>query len=312
MKKKVICLLGPTATGKTESAFALADQLPIDIISVDSAMIYRGMDIGTAKPNREILKRYPHQLIDICTPIERYSAVEFRKDAREAIEKSFQNGRIPLLVGGTFLYFKTLLEGISPIPATTPEILDELNDQLEREGVNTLYQELKEVDPESADRLNPNDTQRITRALAVYRMSGKTLSHFWKLPNIEPLPYPTLKLGLYNNNVALRNRAIETRYHQMIEEGLVEEVEMLLHTYPELSLDYPSLRAVGYRQIYQYLIDELNLDEAIERAIIATRQYAKRQRTWLRSEKNLTSIDAEKRDHHNALIEVVSQFLAKD
>ncbi len=287
----------------------LADHLPIQIISVDSAMIYRGMDIGTAKPSADLLAQYPHALIDICTPLERYSAVEFARDATAIIEESFQAGKIPLLVGGTFLYFQTLLEGISPIPPTTPEVHAQLAQELKTLGAPTLHAQLAEIDPESGRRLNPNDTQRITRALAVYRMTGKTLSYFWQQPKVGGLPYPTLKIALHNNDVEGRNRAIAERYQKMIAAGLVEEVQALLTQYPQLNLDYPSLRAVGYRQIWHYLQGALTLPEAIERAIIATRQYAKRQRTWLRREKNLTLKEVNTPHLQQEILTLIEQWL---
>lgn len=309
MNKRVICLMGPTATGKTETAIRLSDALPIQIISVDSAMIYRGMDIGTAKPEADILAQYPHKMIDICEPTERYSAANFRKDATIAIEEAFSAGKIPLLAGGTFLYFQTLLEGISPIPKVSPELLEKLNQRAEKEGIQTLHAELAKVDPESGKRINPNDTQRILRALSVYLETSKPLTYFWQLPKREGLPYPHLKIALQNNDVEGRNRNIARRYHEMIDAGLVEEIETLREKYPELDLDYPSMRAVGYRQIWEYLEGKHTLNEAIERAIIATRQYAKRQRTWLRREQNLLNFEVNTPNAYDALFNAVEQFL---
>ncbi len=301
--------MGPTATGKTETAMRLADQLPIEIISVDSAMIYKGMDIGTAKPEADVLAQYPHKMIDICEPTERYSAANFRIDATNAIEESFANGKIPLLAGGTFLYFRTLLEGISPIPKVSPEILANLNQQAEEEGLETLHQQLTEVDPESGARINPNDTQRILRALSVYLETGKPLTYYWQLPKREGLPYPFIKIALQNNDVTGRNRKIAERYHQMIERGLVDEIRSLRQEYPALDLDYPSMRAVGYRQIWEFLEGEHTLDEAIELAIIATRQYAKRQRTWLRREQELHVFDVNKPETTASILQRVRSFL---
>lgn len=308
--KKVICLMGPTATGKTETAIFLADRLPLSIISVDSALVYQGMDIGTAKPSKNTLQNYPHALVDIITPLERYSAAHFRKDARTAIEIAFENKKIPLLVGGTFLYFRALLEGISPIPATPLDLQTQLTNELKAVGAETLHTRLKSIDPESAARIKPQDHQRIIRALAVYEASGKTLSYFWQLPKKEPLPYPYLKIALQNPLTEERNQQIAKRYQQMIHAGLVTEVQTLIKRYPALSLDDPSMRAVGYRQIFSYLQGELSLDEAIQQAIIATRQYAKRQRTWLRQEKNLQTVSITDKDFKAKVLAKIESFLA--
>lgn len=310
MHKRVICLMGPTATGKTEVAMRLSDQLPIQIISVDSAMIYRGMDIGTAKPDAQTLGQYPHQLVDICDPTERYSTADFRRDALVAIEESFNAGKIPLLVGGTFLYFQSLLEGISPIPTVSQAILDDLAEALASKGSPALHQILSEVDPESGARLNPNDSQRVVRALSVYYETGKALTYFWSLPKQAGMPYPFIKLALANHDEKKRNQQIALRYEAMIEQGLVAEVERLRQMYPELDLDYPSMRAVGYRQIWNYLEGETSLEEAVELAIIATRQYAKRQRTWLRREADLMTYDVAAPNFLSALTENVLRFLA--
>lgn len=287
----------------------LSDQLPIQIISVDSAMIYRGMDIGTAKPDAQTLDQYPHQLVDICDPTERYSTADFRRDALVAIEESFNAGKIPLLVGGTFLYFQSLLEGISPIPSVSQSILDDLAEKLELEGAPILHQILSEVDPESGARLNPNDSQRVVRALSVYYETGKPLTYFWSLPKQAGLPYPFIKLALANHDEKKRNQQIALRYQAMIERGLVTEVERLRQMYPELDLDYPSMRAVGYRQIWNYLEGETSLEDAVKLAIIATRQYAKRQRTWLRREVDLLTYDVGKPNFLSDLSQNVMQFL---
>lgn len=311
MNKRVICLMGPTATGKTEMAMRIADIMPTQIISVDSAMIYKKMDLGTAKPDQSTLQQYPHKLIDICEPTDRYSTAEFRRDALLAIEESFAAGKTPLLVGGTFLYFQSLLEGISPIPTVSAEILDTLNRQLESEGSAALHEELLIVDPESGARLNPNDSQRVLRALSVYKETGKTLTYFWSLPKQAGLDYPFIKLALANNNEKRRNGQIAKRYHNMIEAGLVDEVINLRKSYPELNLDYPSMRAVGYRQIWNYLENETTLDAAIELAIIATRQYAKRQRTWLRREDDLITFDVADNNYPKTLINTIEAFLTE-
>ncbi|PWD85224.1 tRNA (adenosine(37)-N6)-dimethylallyltransferase MiaA [Ignatzschineria cameli] len=309
MNKRVICLMGPTATGKTELAMRIADQIPVEIISVDSAMIYREMNIGTAKPDAETLIRYPHRLIDICEPTERYSTAEFRRDAIYEIERSFAAGKIPLLVGGTFLYFQSLLEGISPIPQVSSDTLKQLTERAEIEGSAVLHQALKEVDPDSFQRLNPNDTQRVIRALSVYLETGKPLTYYWNLPKKPGIAYPFLKIALANSDEKRRNQQIAQRYHKMIDAGLIEEVATLREHYPELNLDYPSMRAVGYRQIWNYLEGEMTLSEAVERAIIATRQYAKRQRTWLRSEENLSTFEVNTPHYAEEALHQIQQFI---
>lgn len=301
--------MGPTATGKTELAMRIADQIPVEIISVDSAMIYREMNIGTAKPDTETLIRYPHRLIDICEPTERYSTAEFRRDAIYEIERSFAAGKIPLLVGGTFLYFQSLLEGISPIPQVSSDTLKQLTERAEIEGSAALHQALKEVDPDSFQRLSPNDTQRVIRALSVYLETGKPLTYYWNLPKKPGIAYPFLKIALANSDEKRRNQQIAQRYHKMIDAGLIEEVATLREHYPELNLDYPSMRAVGYRQIWNYLEGEMTLSEAVERAIIATRQYAKRQRTWLRSEENLSTFEVNTPHYAEEVLHQIQQFI---
>lgn len=289
----VVFLMGPTASGKTDTALYLADHFPCHLVSCDSALIYKDMDIGTAKPNREILTRYPHALVDILSPMERYSAEQFRQDARDEIETARSAGKMPVIVGGTFLYMKSLIEGISPIPEVKPEIRQQLMERHHAEGIEVLYRELQQLDSESAERLAPADTQRILRALEVVLSSGQTLNDFWKMPPKEALPYPYLKFALTYQDIQRANAGMAERFNQMIEQGLVAEVEHLKTAYPELNGDYPSQRAVGYRQIWDYLDGLMTKEEAIERAIIATRQYAKRQRTWLRSETNLITMSVE-------------------
>lgn len=302
--------MGPTATGKTEMAMRIADAIPAQIISVDSAMIYRHMNLGTAKPDHKTLSQYPHKLIDICEPTDRYSTAEFRRDALTAIKESFASQKTPILVGGTFLYFQSLLEGISPIPAVSDAVLERLSLQLEAQGSPALHAELLKVDPESGERLNPNDSQRVLRALSVYQETGKPLTHFWNLPKQSGLDYPFLKIALANNNEKKRNTQIAQRYQTMIESGLVEEVIQLRERYPELNLDYPSMRAVGYRQIWNYLEGETTLEEAIELAVIATRQYAKRQRTWLRREEDLVTFDVAAPQYPESVLSTITDFLA--
>ncbi|MCR1825376.1 tRNA (adenosine(37)-N6)-dimethylallyltransferase MiaA [Pseudomonas oleovorans] len=286
-----IFLMGPTAAGKTDLALELARVLPCDLISVDSALIYRGMDIGTAKPERAILDAFPHALIDIRDPAESYSAAEFRADALAAMAESTARGRIPLLVGGTMLYYKALLEGLADMPSAAPAIRAELEARAAAEGWEALHRELAEVDPESAARIHPNDPQRLTRALEVYRVSGLSMTeHRLRQAAGNPdagtsgagqLPYTVAQLAIAPAQRQVLHDRIAQRFRVMLEQGFVEEVEALRRR-SDLHAGLPSIRAVGYRQMWEYLDGELSRDEMVERGIIATRQLAKRQFTWLR------------------------------
>ncbi|OYQ69975.1 tRNA (adenosine(37)-N6)-dimethylallyltransferase MiaA [Wohlfahrtiimonas chitiniclastica] len=305
----VIFLMGPTASGKTDTALALADHFPCHLISCDSALIYRDMDIGTAKPDRATLERYPHALVDILSPMARYSAEQFRQDARAEIELARAAGKMPVIVGGTFLYMKALIEGISPIPPVKDDVRAELLQRHQAEGIEPLYAQLSLLDPESAARLAPADTQRILRALEVVLSTGQTLNHFWQLPPKEALPYPYLKFALTYQDIARANARMALRFEQMMALGFVDEVVHLREKYPELNGDYPSQRAVGYRQIWDYLEGLMTKEDAIERAIIATRQYAKRQRTWLRSETELLPVNVETLNFHQTIIQRIEAEL---
>ncbi|WP_455199672.1 tRNA (adenosine(37)-N6)-dimethylallyltransferase MiaA [Kaarinaea lacus] len=286
-----IFLMGPTASGKTDLAVRLVEDLPCDIISVDSALVYRGMDIGTAKPDADILQKAPHRLIDICDPREAYSAAQFAEDALREMSDIYANGRIPLLVGGTFLYFRALAEGLSPLPAANSELRAQLESEANSVGWAEMHQRLAAVDPETAARIHPNDPQRIQRALEVYEITGETMSSILQRDNSNDLPYNVSKLILAPSDRAVLHERIAIRFNDMLEQGLVEEVRGLYQR-GDLHKDLPSIRAVGYRQVWAYLEGELKYDEMIERGIIATRQFAKRQYTWLRSEKEGTWFDA--------------------
>lgn len=296
-----IFLMGPTAAGKTDLALELARVLPCDLISVDSALIYRGMDIGTAKPERVILDAFPHALIDIRDPAESYSAAEFRADALAAMAESTARGRIPLLVGGTMLYYKALLEGLADMPSADPAIRAELEARAAAEGWEALHRELAEVDPESAARIHPNDPQRLTRALEVYRVSGLSMTeHRLRQAAGNPdagtsgagqLPYTVAQLAIAPAQRQVLHDRIAQRFRVMLEQGFVEEVEALRRR-SDLHAGLPSIRAVGYRQVWEYLDGELSRDEMVERGIIATRQLAKRQFTWLRGWENLHWLDS--------------------
>jgi len=277
-----LCLAGPTASGKTAAAFAIADALagtrPVEIISVDSALVYRGMDIGTAKPSLAERARVPHHLIDIIEPSEAYSAARFVIDAQRLIGEISARGHVPLLVGGTMLYFKALFEGLDAMPAADRVVRAALSEQLEREGLHALYRELKRVDPVTAARLKPADQQRIQRALEVYRVSGQPMSSFH---SEKPQQATPPLISLEPSDRAWLHQRIEARFHQMLEQGLVDEV-IALEARGDLNADMPSMRCVGYRQTWEALV-EGDQSELPERGIAATRQLAKRQITWLRS-----------------------------
>lgn len=275
--------MGPTASGKTDIAVELVRRLPLEIISVDSAMIYRGMDIGTAKPASEILKIAPHRLIDIRDPSESYSCAEFCKDAKREIKSILNKQRIPLLVGGTMFYFHSLQRGLSILPSADQAIREKLKERIEKEGIQSLYTCLKKYDPLSAQRLHPNDTQRIQRALEIYELTGQPFSA-WQT-HLEAYAEPSwnwVNIVLWPVDRALLHRRIQLRFHAMIEKGWIEEVKRL-YDRPDLNLETPALRTVGYRQLLQYLAGYYDCSTAIEKGIAATRQLAKRQLTWLRS-----------------------------
>ena len=277
----VICLMGPTASGKTALAMALCDVLPCDIVSVDSALIYRDMDIGTAKPTQSELDQYPHSLINLRDPSESYSAADFCHDALAKIQEIRKNNRIPLLVGGTMMYFKSLIEGISPLPAANADIRQAIEDEVNLSGWQSKHDELKDIDPVSAARIHPNDPQRITRALEVYRITGNTLTQLTEIKG-DKLGGNILQLAITPTERSTLHQRIEQRYQQMLDLGFEAEV-VKLKSRADLHQDLPSIRCVGYRQMWQYLDGDYNRDEMIFRGVCATRQLAKRQLTWLRS-----------------------------
>lgn len=296
-----IFLMGPTASGKTDLALELARVLPCELISVDSALVYREMDIGTAKPSKEVLAEFPHRLIDIRDPAESYSAAEFRDDALAAMAEITRRGRIPLLVGGTMLYYKALLEGLADMPSADPALRAELEARAASEGWLALHEELKTIDPESAARIHPNDPQRLIRALEVYHLSGESMtSHRLRQRAQNPafgssgvghLPYTVAHLAIAPAQRQILHERIALRFKHMLEQGFIEEVEAL-HRRRDLHEGLPSMRAVGYRQIWEYLDGRLSREQMIERGIIATRQLAKRQFTWLRSWSGLHWLDS--------------------
>ena len=288
----IVFLMGPTAAGKTDLAVQLVERLPADIVSVDSAMVYRGMDIGTGKPSPGLLARAPHRLIDIREVTEPYSAGEFRHDAMKEIEAIRARGRIPLLVGGTFLYFRALEWGISPLPRAAPTVRARLAEQGERHGWPALHARLAAVDAESSRRIHPNDAQRIQRALEVLEVSGRRLSDWHRLAPRRPpgLVGPLVRLALEPTDRADLHRAIATRFRTMVARGLVEEVRELA-TRPGVGPELPSMRAVGYRQVFEYLEGRTDREAMVDRSIAATRQLARRQLTWLRSLSGIVRLD---------------------
>ncbi|MGB0859833.1 MAG: tRNA (adenosine(37)-N6)-dimethylallyltransferase MiaA [Pseudoalteromonas spongiae] len=286
----IICLMGPTASGKTDLAIQLCQHLNTEVISVDSALVYKGMDIGSAKPNAEELALAPHRLIDLIDPADSYSAADFRRDALDNIAQLHSQGKIPLLVGGTMMYFKALLEGLSPLPNADQAIRAELEQEAQLKGWPALHQELTQVDPVAAAKINENDSQRINRALEVYRLTGKPMSELQKVKS-EPLPFDVLQFAIAPSDRAVLHQRIEKRFKIMLDMGFEKEV-LALYTRKDLHPDLPSIRCVGYRQMWDYLAGEDDYDEMVFKGIAATRQLAKRQLTWLRGWQNITWLES--------------------
>ncbi|MBL6968744.1 MAG: tRNA (adenosine(37)-N6)-dimethylallyltransferase MiaA [Gammaproteobacteria bacterium] len=279
----LVFLTGPTAAGKTDLAVELVENYPFEIISVDSALVYRGMDIGTAKPGSETLRRAPHRLIDIVDPAEPYSAARFRDDALQEIEEIRANGNIPLLVGGTMLYFRALQFGLSVLPESDRSVRLEIEKDIKDKGIERIYKQLSDIDTVAAARINRNDPQRIIRALEVYRISGVPMSELQQQKKREGLnPDALLMVAISPDDRSLLHKRIEQRLSIMMESGFIEEVERLKRR-RDLSLDTPSMRSVGYRQVWEYLDGVMDREEMLYRAVVATRQLAKRQLTWLRN-----------------------------
>ena len=304
--KTIVCLMGPTASGKTDLAVELVKRFPFEIISVDSAMVYRGMDIGTAKPDQSVLKIAPHRLIDFLDPAEPYSAAAFREDALREIQQILAAGNIPLLVGGTMLYYKALLQGLAELPSADEDLRAQLLQQAEQQGWNEMHKRLARIDPESAARIHPNDPQRIQRALEVYELTGFPLSH-WQAKPTEPFPYQPRSFGLVPSERSWLHERIARRFYLMLEQGIEREVQTLVDR-GDLDENRPSIRAVGYRQMWQYLYGEIDHQTMIERGIIATRQLAKRQLTWLRSMPNTKIFDCINKDLLNNVLNMCDQI----
>ncbi|XQW84849.1 tRNA (adenosine(37)-N6)-dimethylallyltransferase MiaA [Thalassotalea piscium] len=302
----VVCIMGPTASGKTALAMALHDSIESDIISVDSALVYRDMDIGTAKPTLEELAQYPHRLINIKDASESYSAAEFCKDALKEIAEIRANNRVPILVGGTMMYFKSLIDGISPLPEADAETRAEIEKEALTKGWEYLHQQLLSVDPESGNRIHQNDPQRITRALEVYRLSGKTMTELTKVKG------PRLSGNVLQFAIAPKERSdlharIALRFEQMISQDFEQEVDKL-RMRGDLHQDLPSIRCVGYRQMWQYLEGDYDHKEMVFKGICATRQLAKRQLTWLRNWPELHWLDMENENNLQQIMTAVSKL----
>ncbi len=302
------CLMGPTASGKTDLAVVLAERFPVEIISVDSALVYRGMDIGTAKPDAATLARAPHHLIDVIDPTESYSAARFRADALRLSRDIVARGRIPLLVGGTMLYFKALKEGLAELPVAAPELRAELEARAKREGWPALHAELARLDPETAARLAPNDAQRIQRALEVCRAGDEPLSTLLaRQEKADDLPCRLVEIALMQDDRAWLHERINRRFQAMLDAGLVDELRGLRARWP-LNPDMPSMRCVGYRQAWRHLEGEIDADALYASGAAATRQLAKRQITWLRGWDGAITLDGRAPD----VLERVSDLVERD
>ncbi|MES1981992.1 MAG: tRNA (adenosine(37)-N6)-dimethylallyltransferase MiaA [Pseudomonadota bacterium] len=303
-----IFLMGPTASGKTAAAIELAQHLPVELISVDSALIYRGMDIGTAKPDAGTLAVAPHHLINIIDPTEAYSAAAFRHEALALMQDITSRGHIPLLVGGTMLYFQALRLGLSDLPQADPVMRQELEDQAARRGWPAMHSELAKIDPATAARLKPGDAQRIQRALEIFRISGIPMSTLLGRKNTQALPYRVLPLALQPSDRAQLHERIATRYSSMLNRGLVDELRALQARHV-LHPNLPSMRCVGYRQAWRFIADEIDATELLELGIIATRQLAKRQLTWLRSMPERIEFDCLAHDLAQQILDKVRRSL---
>jgi tRNA dimethylallyltransferase len=310
MRKRppVIFLMGPTASGKTSVAVELAQHLPVELISVDSALVYRDMDIGTAKPDAATLARAPHHLINIIDPTEAYSAAAFRRDALRLMHDITARKKIPLLVGGTMLYFKALREGLSDLPQSSPEVRAALDAEIAQHGIKHLYRQLAQVDDKTAARLKPTDTQRIQRAMEIYRITGQPMSALIAQYQSTELPYRILPIALVPSDRAQLHARIATRFKAMLKQGLVDELRILREKYP-LHANMTSMRCVGYRQAWQFMEGEIDDVQLLETGIAATRQLAKRQLTWLRSMPNNIEIDCLMNNYDEKVKTTIAQLL---
>lgn len=301
--------MGPTASGKTGAAVELFSKLPVEIISVDSALVFKDMNIGTAKPDAATLKAAPHHLIDIISPTEAYSAANFRSDALRLMAEITARGKIPLLVGGTMLYFKALQAGLSGLPEANQAVRAKIDAEAAEIGWQGMHQKLAGIDPQTAARLMPNDMQRIQRALEVYEISGETMTQLFTKQESETLPYNVLKIALIPSDRKVLHQRIEARFVQMLEAGLVNEVKNLLKKYPQLTLESTSMRCVGYRQVLEHLRGDYDAAELKNRGIYATRQLAKRQLTWLRGMEDILDVDCLNPNLNSVVLFEIERFL---
>jgi len=297
----IVCLMGPTASGKTALAIDLAKHLNGEVISVDSALIYQDMNIGTAKPDEDEQRGVKHWLIDIRSPEQSYSVADFVNDADKCIEDIVSRGKTPILAGGTMMYFNALINGISVIPASDPAIRQSINESLAEHGSEWLHQTLDKVDPVSAGRIHPNDPQRITRALEVFKSTNKPLSQ-WQEQKKPALPYDFISFSIMPSQRSVLHERIALRFQQMLKRGLIDEVKALLIKY-DLNEDLPSMRSVGYRQTLQFLAGEYGLAELEQRGTIATRQLAKRQITWLRGWNDINTLATDEPDNLDVVLQ---------
>ncbi len=306
----MFCLAGPTAAGKTALAVELTQHRPLEIVSVDSAQVYRGMDIGTGKPDARTRAVAPHRLIDIRDPAEPYSAADFRADALDAISGILASGKTPLLVGGTMLYFQVLRDGIASMPPANPDIRREIEQQAEREGWEAMHRRLADVDPDAATRIHPNDPQRLQRALEVWQVTGKTISSIHAERNSRPNGSISFRLHFFATHPPERaelHQRIDARFRQMLDDGLVAEVERLYRR-NDLHPGLPSMKSVGYRQVWRYLAGESAYPEMVEKSVAATRQLAKRQLTWLRSWPGLRRFTGDPGRNRDQALQFVDSF----
>ena len=304
-----IFLMGPTASGKTGAAVDLIEKLPVEIISVDSALVFKDMNIGTAKPDAETLASAPHHLIDIIEPTSAYSAANFRSDALRLMADITARGKIPLLVGGTMLYFKALEGGLSGLPEANQEVRARLDARAAFIGWPAMHEKLALVDPETATRLQPNDAQRIQRALEVFEITGESMSSLFAKQNREVLPYNVLKIAFVPSDRKVLHERIALRFEQMLATGFLDEVKDLLEKYPSLTAESTAMRCVGYRQALEHLKGDYDADELRDRGIFATRQLAKRQLTWLRGMDGHVELDCLDLDLNDLVLNEIKRFL---
>lgn len=304
-KPAALCLMGPTASGKTRVALALAESGNVEIISVDSALVYRGLDIGTGKPDAGILAKIPHHLVDIRDPASPYSAAEFRRDAISAMQDITARGKTPLLVGGTMMYFRVLGEGLAQLPEADPDTRARLNREAERQGWPALHRRLAAIDPDAAARIRPGDSQRLQRALEVHAVTGRTITELHAQRHNETLPCRLKFTAIYPKDRHVLHGLIESRLDRMLADGFVDEVRTLYER-GDLHPGLPAVRSVGYRQIWAYLDGEYDYDTMRFRALVATRQLAKRQLTWLRSWPGLQVLDSEYPDIEKEYLKILN------